>query len=107
MENTDEHWKLKLRYGKLHTPFKHVTLLAEGIVGKLRDGYVCPPGDAFMGMKAWALSDEQAADMIKTIGNQIGFEVTGDIQIYDTEPSEPPRENPYGYDINFTPFNEE
>ena len=106
MENTNKDWKLKLRYGKLQTPFKHVTILAEGVVRELRDGYVCPPGDAFMGMKAWALSDEQAADMIKTIGSQIGFEVTGEIQIYYSEPLEPPQENPYGYDINFHSFAE-
>ena len=106
MENTDKDWKLKLRYGKLLTPFNHVTILAKGISGELREGFICPPGEAFMGMKAWTLSDAEAVDMIKAIGNHIGFEVTGDIQIYYTEPSEPPREKPYGYDINFTPFNE-
>lgn len=42
--------------------------------------------------------------MICVIGERIGFVVNGDIQIYETEPTEPPRENPYGYDINFTPF---
>ena len=42
--------------------------------------------------------------MIRVIGEQIGFTVTGRILIYDTEPSEPPGENPHGYDIGFSPF---
>lgn len=107
MENSDKDWKLKLKYGKLQTSFKHISLIAEGIVGDLQGGFECPPGNAFMGMKAWASSDEEAADMIQAIGKQIGFKVTGDIQIYYTDPSEPPKESPYGYDINFTPFSKE
>ena len=91
----------------LQTPFKHVTMIAKGVAGELQEGFECPPGNAFMNMKAWTLSDEQAADMIQSIGAEIGFNVTGDIQIYYTDPSEPPRENPYGYDINFTPFSNE
>lgn len=105
--DTDKDWKLKLRYGKLQTPFKHVTIIAEGVVGELQEGFTCPTGNAFMGMKVWASSDEEAADMIQVIGEQIGFQVTGKIQIFDADPVEPPKENPYGYDINFTPFNEE
>jgi hypothetical protein len=38
------------------------------------------------------------------IANQIGFTVTGDVLVYDTEPKAPPQENPHGYDINFTPY---
>jgi len=107
MDNADKDWKLKLRYGKLQTPFKHVTLIAEGIAGELHDGFTCLPGNAYMGMKAWATSDEEAADMIQVIGKQIGFDITGAIQIYYTDPSEPPQKKPHGYDIRFTPFNEE
>lgn len=107
MDNSEKDWKLKLRYGKLQTSYKHVTLIAEGIAGELSDGFECSPGSAYMGMKAWVSSDEEAADMIQAIGTQIGFEVTGDIQLYHTEPEEPPKDNPYGYDIKFTPFTEE
>lgn len=57
-----------------------------------------------MGMKTWAMSTDESADMVRVIGEQIGFTVTGRIQIYDTEPVQPPRENPYGYDIKFTPY---
>ena len=106
MENEDKDWKLNLRYGKLHTPFKHLTLIAQGVAGDLQGGFTCPPGNAFMGMKVWASSDEEAAAMIQAIGYQIGFKVTGDIQIYYTDPLEPPKDNPYGYDITFSPFNE-
>lgn len=107
MENSEKDWKLKLHYGKQQTPYKHVTLIAEGIVGELEDGFECPPGHAFMGMKAWASTDEEAVRMIQSIGEQIGFKITGDIQLYYTEPKAPPRDNPYGYDIKLTPFAEE
>ena len=103
MEKFDNDWKLKLRYGKLQTPYKHITVLAVGIAKEI-DGFDCPPGNAIMGMKVWASSDEEAVDIIKTIGEQIGFKVTGDIELFYSDPVEPPRENPYGYDINFTPF---
>jgi hypothetical protein len=97
-------WKLKLRYGKMKTPFHHYTVIAEGLVEKLEHGFECRQGPAFMGMKTWATSSEESADMITAIGKDIGFKVTGRIQIYETEPSEPPCEKPYGYNINFTSF---
>ena len=108
MESEQPHpsWKLKLRYGKLNTPFHHYTSIAEGMVGELADGFVCRAGSAFMGMKTWASSDEESADMIRVIGRQIGFIVTGRIQVYETEPQQPPKDNPYGYDISFTPFDD-
>ena len=59
-----------------------------------------------MAMKTWASSDEESADMIQVIGKQIGFIVTGRIQVYETEPQQPPKDNPYGYDISFTPFDD-
>ena len=100
----DKDWKLKLRYGKTTTPYRHYTVIAQGVVAELAEGFSCRPGDAFMSMKTWASSPEESADMVRVIGKQIGFAVTGRIQVYDTEPSQPPRDDPYGYDINFAPF---
>jgi hypothetical protein len=102
----DKDWKLKLHYGQLQTPFKHYTAIAEGVVGELADGFVCRPGNAFMAMKAWASSAEESAHVVRVIGEKMGFDVTGNTQVYDTEPPEPPRPDPFGYDINFTPFDE-
>ena len=104
-QGPDRTWKLKLRYGRLKTPYTHYTAIAEGVVaGELTEGFSCPPGPAFMGMRTWASSPEESADMLRAIGRHIGFTVTGRIDIFETEPQEPPRENPHGYDINFTPF---
>ena len=103
----DNNWKLRLRYGQLQTPYQHMTLLAVGMAGALHEDYGCPQGEAIMGMKVWAMSDKEAADMIQVIGEQIGFKVTGNIKIYYTAPEEPPGDNPYGYDINFTPVRDE
>lgn len=107
MANDEKDWKLKLRYGKLHTPYKHFTVLAEGVVGDLEEGFSCPPGNAVMGMKVWASSADEAGELIQNIGEDIGFAVDGRIEIYESEPMEPPTEDPYGYDINFTPFSAE
>jgi hypothetical protein len=106
-ETHDHDWKLKLRYGRITTPFRHYTDLAEGKVGQLKDGFSCPEGPAWMAMKMWASSTEEAGDMMQVIGRDIGFTVTGRIQIYETEPAEPPGENPRGYDIGFTRFRSE
>ena len=102
-----KNWRLDLRYGRRRTPYSHYTGIAEGEVGELSDGFSCRPGPAFMGMKMWASSTEEATDMVHVIGAQIGFTTTGRIQIYRTEPAEPPGENPRGYDIQFTPFERE
>ena len=104
MSDFDNDWKLKLRYGKTHMPFSHVTILADGVVGQLQDGFTCRPGKAFMGMKAWVTSNEEAVDMIRTIGSHLGFNVSGKIEVYETDPQEPPGESPSAYDIKFTPF---
>jgi hypothetical protein len=105
-DSVDGAWKLKLRYGRIETPYSHFTLIAEGVVGELADGFSCRPGKAFMGMKVWASSHDEATDMIRAIGKEIGFELIGRVQIYKSEPAEPPRDNPLGYDINFTPFDD-
>lgn len=103
-EAVDKNWKLRLRYGQLKTEYKHYTAIAEGIAGELVEGFSCPPGNAFMAMKTWAASPDESADMVRVIGAEIGFRVTGRTQVYETEPAQPPRANPFGYDIIFTPF---
>lgn len=103
MDN-EQNWKLKLRSGELSTPYSHYTVLAEGVCGSLIEGFSCPKGNAIMGIKVWATDIDEPPFMVKSIGSQIGFEVTGEIQIYETEPEEAPRENPHGYDIQFTSF---
>lgn len=103
----DNDWKLKLKFGKIKTNFNHYTVIAEGEVQEIKDGFSCPPGNAMMGMKTWAVDEAQSIDMIKVIGEQIGFIVTGRTYIYDTEPESPPKDKPYGYGINFTPYEDD
>ena len=101
---SDKDWKLRLRYGRSKTQFQHYSMIADGVAGSLPDGFSCPHGNAFMAMKVWASSVDEACEMVRAIGGQIGFTVTGKIEVYETEPSQPPRENPYGYDIVFKPY---
>jgi len=79
-----------------------ITVLADGIIGELTDGFECPKGKAWMAMKTWTSSTHESVDTVKAIGEQIGFEVTGKVEVYETEPKQPPSDKPNGYDINFT-----
>lgn len=97
-------WKLDLRYGRLSTPFRHFTLIADGVVGELQAGFTCPAGPAVMAMKVWASDAAEAGDMVVAIGRQIGFSVTGKLEVYETEAEQPPGPNPHGYAIGFTPY---
>jgi hypothetical protein len=106
MEEFEKDWKLKLQYEKIVTPYKHYTIIAEGNTDNLIEDFTCPKGNAFMGMKIWAESLDESSDVFQNISRQIGFKITGNLQIYETEPQEPPRENPYGYGINFNSFDE-
>lgn len=103
MEEQD--WKLKLRYGKLKTPYKHFTVLGDGQVNDLIEGFECRKGSAYMGIKIWAESIDESADVFSNIAEQIGFKITGNIEVFESEPEQPPGKNPFGYDINFTPHN--
>jgi len=105
-EHLDQDWKLKLRYGRISTPYKHFSLIADGIAGELTEGFECRPGPAVMAMKGWATDTNEAVEMIQFVGEKIGFSVTGKIQVYETEPDDPPREKPFGYDISFVPYDD-
>jgi len=61
-------WRLKLRKGLATTPYKHFTVLAEGRVDTaLTEGYSCPAGPAFMGLKTWSSSGDESAQMLQAI----------------------------------------
>ena len=95
-------WKLKLRYGKLKTAFCHFTVIGDGeIVAANPDFETIEGAAAFFALKAWAKDSEEAADMLIVIGSHQGFEATGRIYIYTTDPEQPPQEKPYAYDLNF------
>ena len=85
-------------------PLQHFTVLADAIVGQLTEGFTCRPGKAFVAMKVWANSTQEAADKNENIGSQIGFQVDGKIDIFQTPPIEMAKEKPFGYDIQFTPY---
>ncbi len=106
-EHDHDHWTMQLKDGRLTTPFKHFSVLATGVAGgELADGFFCPQGNAIMGMKIWASSSQEAGDMAHSLSKQIGFTVSR-IEIYEARPTEPPGEQPFGYAVEFTPFDGE
>ena len=102
----DPDWKLQLRYGKLSTRFAHFSLLAEGVLVTEQKEHGCPAGPAFLGLKLWTGTADEATAMGLAIGRQLGFEVTGRVYLYETEPEAPPGEQPFGYNLNLSPFRE-
>ncbi|TGS17207.1 hypothetical protein EN852_008450 [Mesorhizobium sp. M2E.F.Ca.ET.209.01.1.1] len=102
-----KNWKLKLRYGRAKTEFRHFTILAHGEVTALNPDFKIQPGPAFFGMSVWASDSDQAIDMTRAIGEHLGFACTGDVYVYDTEPTEPPGDKPRGYNLKFTPYERE
>ncbi len=106
-EKTNPNLIAQLRYGKIKTAFLHHTVIAEGLVGDLVEGFECPRGPAIMAMKTWSNSAEEAFEMIQDIGGQIGFTVNGTIEVFDSPPIKSPSDKPFGYDIIFKPFSEE
>lgn len=104
-EGYDKDWKLKLRYGRLVTLYKHFTAIANGIAGDLPASFNCRPGPAVMAMRMWATDPEQAPRMMLAVADQLGFAVKGKLEIYKTDPEQPPGEHPSGYGICFIPHN--
>ena len=99
MEERD--WKLKLRYGQLTTPYRHYTLMADGVIDRKIEDYDNMPGPAFMGIKIWAATEEDATGILIDVGGHLGFNVTGRIEIYETDPKEPPQDSPSCYQVSF------
>lgn len=100
-------WKLKLRYGKMKTPYKHFVLLADCFVGNLIEEYKCSSENAIVSIKIWAVDGDQAAEIFQDIGRQIGFNVKDKIEIFDKPADQPPTDSPSAYGINFTPYDNE
>jgi hypothetical protein len=76
----EKNWKLKLRYGKLTTPYKHYTLIAPVVINEYIDDFAAKPGTAYIGMKVWATDSNEAVDLLESIGNQTGFSLTVELK---------------------------
>jgi hypothetical protein len=100
-------WKLRLRYGRLQTPYRHFTTISEGVFGQPSSEFGCAAGPAFMTMRVWASDADEAVRVASAFGREIGFSVTGRVYLHDTPAEEPPRDHPYGYGIAFTPYDPE
>lgn len=105
-----KNWRLKLRYGKIKTPYHHYVVMLDGYAESELTDYdsnVCPQGNAWMSVKVWANDADEAAEIARAIASSIGFQVSKSnhsILVYSTEPDMPPKENPYAYDSKFFPY---
>lgn len=99
-------WKLKLRYGKITTPYKHFTLIIPILIENYLQDFDAAPGAAYMGIKIWATDENQAMEIIEDIAEENGFAITGGISIYVTDADRAPEEDPYAYGANFSYYKE-
>lgn len=99
-------WKLKLRYGKLKSPFSHYTIIAPVLIDKLNEEHNAQSGKAYVGLKIWAENVDEAASMFQNFADVAHFEITGNIELYETDPREPPTEKPYSYGVTFSYYSD-
>jgi hypothetical protein len=99
-------WKLKLRYGKLKTPYQHFTIIVPVIINEFIEDFSAQPGKAYAGIKMWATDIDEAIDLTCSLAKHTGFEITGKIEVHKTDPVQPPGNNPNAYDINFSYYQE-
>tara|TARA_R110002072_G_scaffold109555_1_gene236970 strand:+ start:119 stop:460 length:342 start_codon:yes stop_codon:yes gene_type:complete len=103
-DNAPDDWKRKLSDGEIETAFTHYAMVADGRVVEPSAEFKTEAGPSVLSMKAWAKDPEEAGDMIVAISNHLGFKIADKVDIYVTEPDAPPKDKPYGYDLNFTPY---
>ena len=97
-------WKLELEQGLIQTPYRHFTVMADGSSPRGLTDYQCPPGRAWMSVMTWATDEEESINMVRVVGEHLGFEIDGQIEVKAAEPEQPPHEAPYLYAIEFTPY---
>lgn len=89
------------------TDLTHYTLLADGEVFAPNADFGTEPGPCIMAMKVWAKDPEQAADIIVAVGEQLGFRPDGELQVFVSAPEAPEEDEPFGYDVQFTSYEDD
>ena len=84
--------------------FSHFTLVADGVVVTANADFETVPGPAICTMKVWANNADLAAEMMVAIAPQLGFQPSGRVELYETEPDLPPEDQPFAYDVNFVAY---
>lgn len=90
-------WKLLYRLGLLRTHYRHFTASAKGTKN----------GEAtVMSMNTWAPSKEVSADMLAVIGRELGFTLSGEVDVRENgDPGEPPpKRHPSAYAVTYIPY---
>lgn len=107
MASDEPDWKQQLASGEQSTAFTHYALVADGALVKDDAQRGLKAGPCVMSLKVWATGTEQAADMIVSIGDAQGFKIADNVDVYATAPDRAPQDQPYAYDLNFTPYAED
>lgn len=87
--------------------FKHFSLVAGG---DTMEGHAVPDGrigPSVMSMKVWAASVEQAVDVIIAIGNEIGFKIEQNVEVFRSKATEMARDEPFAYDVRIRACDED
>lgn len=79
--------------------FKHFSIVAGG---DTMDGHQIPDGrvgPSVMSMKVWAASVEEAVDVIISIGNEVGFKIEKNVEVFRSKATQIARDEPFAYDV--------
>lgn len=87
--------------------FKHFSVVAGG---DTMEDHTVPNGEvgpSVMAVKVWADSVEQAVDVICEVGNQVGFKIEQNVEVFRSQATQPQRDEPFAYDVRVVPCGED
>ena len=83
--------------------FTHYTLMAGGELVADHTVRDASAGPSVLWLKIWAMSVEDAVDTMCDVGNEAGFRIIKDVEVFKTAAEQPAREQSFAYDIRFVP----
>ena len=83
--------------------FKHFSLVAGG---DTMEGHAVPDGrvgPSVMSLKVWASSVEEAVEVIISIGNEVGFKIEQNVEVFRSKATQMARDETFAYDVRVLP----
>ena len=83
--------------------FKHFSLVAGG---DTMEGHAVPDGrvgPSVMSLKVWASSVEEAVEVIISIGNEVGFKIEQNVEVFRSKATQMARDETFAYDVRVVP----
>ncbi|WP_156807954.1 hypothetical protein [Henriciella marina] len=87
--------------------FKHFSLVAGG---DIMEGHAVPNGrigPSVLSLKVWAASVEEAVDVVIAIGNEVGFKIEENVEVFRSKATQIAGDEAFAYDVKIVPCEED